>query len=138
MSQITQQDVNVLNPDKFKTYLDDRGVIQEICKHSDVLRITSKRGSRRAAHFHKTSSHYCVVLQGSISYWERTVGSNDKPEKKVYYAGDIFYTGPMIEHLMVFEYDNFTEFYCFSLNGDRSQENYEADLVRLDFDLDKI
>lgn len=121
----------------FKTHTDDRGIIEEICKNADVLRITSKIGSRRASHYHKATGHWCLVTRGSLTYFARPVNSQEKPTKKVYYKDDIFWTPPMEEHLMVFDEFNDNEFLCFS-TGDRSQSNYEADLVRIEHKLDEI
>jgi uncharacterized RmlC-like cupin family protein len=118
---------------EFKTFADNRGTIEEICKGSDVLRIKSVAGSKRASHYHKTTNHWCVVLSGCIRYYERPVGSNELPTYTLYQPGDLFFTGPMLEHTMAFSVD--TEFFCFS-GGDRNQENYENDLVRLPEDLD--
>jgi hypothetical protein len=112
----------------FKEYSDHRGVIQEICKGVDVLRITSKKDTIRANHYHKATNHWCLVHSGVIAYFERPVGSDEIPTIKLFYPGEIFYTGPMLEHTMLFLQD--TEFWCFS-GGDRTQENYENDLVRI-------
>jgi len=116
-------------------FTDQRGVIEKICSNADVLKITSSKGARRANHYHKTTGHWCLVTEGSITYFERPVGSKDKPQVSKYQKGDIFWTGPMLEHLMLFEDYNYNEFLCFS-TGARNQEDYENDLVRLEFDLD--
>lgn len=118
-----------------KEYIDERGKIEEICKNVDVLHISSVAGSKRANHYHKTSSHICLVTKGAIDYYERPVGSNEKPKKTTYLPGDVFYTGPLLEHTMSFSV--YTEFTCYSM-GDRSQESYENDLVRLPTPLDEV
>lgn len=116
---------------------DERGKIISIAERADVIKITSKLGARRANHFHKTYGHWCLVTVGSIESYERPVGSHDKPTVVWYYAGDLFWTGPMVEHLMLFPFDAVTEFYCFSV-GARDRESYETDTVRLDFKLDEV
>ena len=68
---------------------------------SSVL-ITSKTGSVRANHYHKTDWHYCYVLYGEIIYYHRPHGSDKKPNKEVIKEGQMFFTPPMIEHAMVF------------------------------------
>ena len=63
-------------------FVDDRGIIQPIVDvdlKSAVL-ITSKKGSIRANHYHKTDWHYCTVLEGSIRYYWRQVGLTTKPK----------------------------------------------------------
>lgn len=118
-----------------KNYRDNRGVIETLCKNVDVLRITSKAGTERANHWHKTSNHWCLVTKGIIEYFERPTGENVKPTVSFFEVGDLFYTGPMVEHTMFFPED--TEFYCFS-GGDRTQEAYENDLVRFSKSLKEV
>lgn len=115
------------------TYVDDRGEIAKLFDThlaiGSVSLITSKKGSVRAQHFHKeTGWHYCYVIKGAIRYLERPVGSKAAPRASVFVDGDVFFTPPQVEHAMEFLED--TEFLCLSGN-ERSQEAYEADLVRL-------
>jgi quercetin dioxygenase-like cupin family protein len=91
--------------------------------------ISSKTGSVRANHFHRTDWHYCYVLSGRIDYYHRPVGSKAPPEKVAIQRGQMFFTGPMVEHAMVFPED--TVFLTFGRNS-RAQEVYEADVVRID------
>lgn len=94
-----------------------------------ALIITSKKGSVRANHYHKTDWHFCYVLSGSIEYFERPVGSNRKPKRSLFKAGDMFFTPPMVEHTMLFPED--TVFLTLSGNP-RNPEAYEKDLVRVE------
>lgn len=118
-------------------FTDNRGKIINIIEHfhGDVVYIISKKGVVRANHYHKTSGHFCYVTKGNIKYLERPVGSTDKPTITVYNAGEIFWTGPMLEHTMLFEDFVENEFMCFS-TGNRSKEEYEKDLVRLSVNLE--
>ena len=64
---------------------DERGSIQplvDVKMKSSVL-ITSKTGSVRANHYHKTDWHYCYVLYGEIIYYHRPHGSDKKQIKKL-------------------------------------------------------
>ncbi len=116
---------------------DDRGAIFRICQDADVLRIICLPSTYRAAHYHKTSSHFCLVTgYGELHYWERPVGSQEKPDFKIYKHGDLFYTGPLLEHLMFFPGQG-SEFLCLS-TGPRDRASYERDLVRLDVKLNEI
>ncbi len=111
---------------------DERGAISTWLRGCDVLSVTSAAGTKRANHFHKTSGHLLVVTKGTIDYYERPVGSTQKPEHKTFGVGQQIWSGPMVEHQMVF--NEACEFWFFS-TGCRTQKEYEADLVRLDFDL---
>ena len=85
-------------------FVDGRGSIQplvDMMMESAVL-ITSKAGSLRANHYHKTDWHYCYVLSGSIEYLHRPTGSTAEPERILVKAGQMVFTPPMIEHSMVF------------------------------------
>jgi quercetin dioxygenase-like cupin family protein len=113
-----------------KAFEDERGAIQplvDVTMESCVL-ITSKPGSVRANHFHKTDWHYCYVLSGEIEYYHRSTGTEDKPEKVVIRAGELFWTPPMVDHAMVFPVE--TSFLTFGRNS-REQAVYEADVVRI-------
>ena len=114
---------------------DPRGQIKKIAQNVDVLNITSAAGTKRAAHYHRQSSHLCRLNKGKMHYYERLAGSQECPKLVVINPGDYFFTGPVTEHLMSFVENS--EFDCYSF-GSREQENYENDLVRLDFDLEEI
>ena len=119
----------------FETIKDDRGYIKKIAQNVDVLNIFSKKGSRRAAHYHRSSSHLSCLNSGKMFYFERPANSNVKPLKIIISPGDYFFTGARQEHLMVFLEDS--EFDCYSF-GSRDKEDYEKDLVRIDWDLQDI
>ena len=111
-------------------FVDARGWIQplvDVSMESCVL-IHSKKGSQRANHFHQTDWHYCYVLSGEIEYYSREVGSDSPPQITKISKGEMFFTGPMEEHTMLFLED--TEFLTFGRNS-RAQEVYEADIVRI-------
>jgi dTDP-4-dehydrorhamnose 3,5-epimerase-like enzyme len=112
-------------------FADARGEIAplvDVPMKSCVL-ISSKRGTVRANHYHRTDWHYCYVLSGRIDYYHRPVGSRQPAEKVVISNGQMFFTGPMVEHAMVFPED--TVFITFGRNS-RAQEVYEADVVRIE------
>jgi quercetin dioxygenase-like cupin family protein len=124
--------MNKLTP--IENFEDARGNIITWLRKCDILSVTSKAGATRANHYHKNSGHLTIVTKGSILYYERPVGSIEKPECILYKTGDTFWTGPLIEHQMVFSEDS--EFWFFS-TGCRTQKDYEEDLVRLPFELSK-
>jgi quercetin dioxygenase-like cupin family protein len=112
-----------------KPFVDARGSIQPLVDvdMKSALMISSKKGSIRANHYHKSDWHYCYVVSGSIEYYERPVGSNETPKKTVVKTGQLFFTGPMVEHAMKFPED--TVFLTLSRNK-RDPAHYEDDLVR--------
>ena len=112
-------------------YQDSRGIIQPLVNipmESCVI-ITSKKGTIRANHYHKTDWHFCYVLEGSIDYYHRPVGSKESPKKVEIKKGELFFTPPMIEHAMVFHED--TTFVTLGRNS-REQKVYEVDVIRTD------
>jgi len=113
-----------------KAFVDARGEIQpivDLTMESCVL-ITSVKGAVRANHYHRTDWHFCYVLSGSIDYYSRPTGSEERPQKVRVKAGELFFTPPMVDHAMVFPED--TVFITLGRNS-RTQEAYEADVVRI-------
>ena len=112
-------------------FSDDRGSIQPLVDNEmkSCVLITSKKGSVRANHYHQTDWHFCYVLEGKIDYYERPTGSSEKPKKVTVHKGQMFFTGPMLDHTMVFLED--TTFLTFGRNS-RAQEVYESDIKRID------
>jgi dTDP-4-dehydrorhamnose 3,5-epimerase-like enzyme len=91
--------------------------------------ISSKKGTVRANHYHKTDWHYCYVLSGSIEYYHRPHGSDGEPEMVLIKSRQLFFTPPMVDHTMVFPED--TTFLTLGRNS-RKQEVYEADVERIE------
>ena len=114
-----------------ENFTDFRGSIQALLhEHSgSVVVIDTFPAVQRANHYHKEDYHYCYIISGKIVYYERPAGSKEIPKKSIFLPGEMFYTPPMIEHCMYFE--EHTVF--ITLGGKtRRQEEYEADLVRLE------
>jgi len=130
-------DITKVIQDKLPVFEDKRGVIENVDRNfnGDIIFIRSMAGSHRALHYHLKSGHNCYVTLGEIHYYERPVGSTQKPTLYKLKAGDSFWTGSMIEHEMYFPVDS--SFICLS-TGCRDQNEYEHDLVRLGFYLSKI
>ena len=111
-------------------HVDARGAIQSLVNlpMKNVSLITSKKGTLRSNHYHKTDWHYMYVLSGSFEYYFREHGSDAKPEMVVAKAGDMLFTPPMEDHTTIFLED--TSFLALSRNP-RDQEAYEADVERI-------
>lgn len=97
--------------------------------------IESNKGTVRAEHWHKKDWHFCWVAEGKILYFERPVGSDELPKVTTVTKGQMFFTGPNLEHSMYFMED--TVFTCLGRLS-RKQEDYETDLVRLEKKLTDI
>lgn len=119
-----------------KIFTDARGSIEPVVEDfkGDIIFIRCTPGAIRANHYHKTTGHWSFVTKGKLKYYERPVGSKEKPSIIELKAGEKIWTGPNLEHAMLFEEES--EFICAS-SGCRDQNEYEADLVRLNFDLTK-
>lgn len=113
-------------------FSDGRGEIVNVLLTpiTSVARITSRAGSIRANHYHKSDWHYALVERGCILYFEREIGELNIPEPRVFRAGQMFFTRPNIEHSMLFKED--TVFFTFAKNV-RTHENHESDLERVAF-----
>ncbi len=119
-------------------FVDDRGGIQTLVEggiHSVQL-ITSKEGTVRANHYHKTDSHFMYVVSGSMNYYFRAVGEQEAPMWVLVTAGQMVFTPPLVEHAVHFLED--TAFLNITSES-RDQKAYEEDLVRVElFTLDKV
>jgi dTDP-4-dehydrorhamnose 3,5-epimerase-like enzyme len=115
---------------------DERGIIEQLSRegYDSVLRITSKKGTVRANHYHQKDSHMCYVVKGKIRYVEQDLlpSGNLDPHSPlreyIVTTGQCFYTAPMVAHAMEFLED--TEFLAISPRTGDSKE-YETDLIRL-------
>jgi dTDP-4-dehydrorhamnose 3,5-epimerase-like enzyme len=114
-----------------KPFRDDRGDIQPLVEgdFNTVQLITSKAGSIRANHYHKTDWHYCYMVYGSMRYHHRPAGSECPPEWLLVTEGQVIFTPPLLEHAMEFLEDS--AFLNITRNP-RDQEHYESDLVRVE------
>ena len=111
-------------------HVDGRGSIQGLVNFpvKNVTLITSKKGSVRSNHYHKTDWHYMYVLSGKADYYYRPTGSNEAPKKVLIKQGDLIFTPPMEDHTTIFLED--TSLLAMSRNP-RDQETYESDVVRV-------
>jgi len=111
---------------------DERGKIEQIDAGGamSILRITSKKGSVRANHYHQQDYHFCYLESGKIRYVEREGGDESAPLKEwMIEPGQVFYTKPMIAHAMEFVEDSV--FYPYTPRSGDSKE-YENDVIRVE------
>ena len=115
-------------------FVDDRGGIARIIDQDKfpiraVLRITSKAGTTRANHFHKTDYHYIYVESGKCEYSEKDSSNpSGKVETVVMESGDLVLSNPGIIHGVKFLED--TVLYAFT-SEKREQDKYENDIERI-------
>jgi dTDP-4-dehydrorhamnose 3,5-epimerase-like enzyme len=112
-------------------FIDERGSIQplvDLPMKSCVI-ITSKKGSIRANHYHKTDWHFCYVVSGEIEYHHKPHGSDESIKILKIKKGELFFTPPMVDHAMVFTED--TVFLTLGRNS-RKQEVYEEDIEKVE------
>jgi quercetin dioxygenase-like cupin family protein len=113
---------------------DDRGEIINLLHGGiggTVSVIKSKAGARRASHLHAADDHYLWVRKGRLRYYERAPGETHIPVPEVFVAGDLFYTPPQREHILIFDED--TEMISMSSRS-RTHEEHESDVRRVVFE----
>ena len=115
-------------------FVDERGGIARIIDQDKfpiraILRITSKKGTSRANHYHKTDYHYIYVESGRCEYSEKDSNdSNGKVESAILESGDVVSSKPGMIHGVKFLED--TVFYAFTSER-RGQAEYEKDIKRI-------
>jgi quercetin dioxygenase-like cupin family protein len=110
-------------------FADDRGAIRNLLLSpvKSIALITSKKGSVRANHYHKTDWHFAYVLTGLVQYSWRRIG-HMKAQQRTFRPGETVFSPPMIEHAFFFLAD--TEILTMAKNI-RSHEEHEADVMRI-------
>ncbi len=113
---------------------DERGYITRLVNDDSmlfraVLYITSKKGTERGNHYHKTDFHYVYCLSGKFRYSEKDMSKPDgELESVILEPGDLVLSRPMTAHSMEFLED--TVFLAITTEH-REQEKYENDTVRI-------
>ena len=109
-------------------FTDNRGKILPIVHDSaNVQMIWSKKGALRANHYHKTDTHTCFLGTGTIDYYWRNHGETTI-HKEQFGPNDLFKTGPMIDHEMVFTEDSIMVVVS---EHQRDANTYDEDIVKI-------
>jgi quercetin dioxygenase-like cupin family protein len=93
------------------SFVDARGTITNLVVSDEsgaiggVQLIESKAGSVRANHWHREDSHALHVLSGRVVYLEREHGVDDVPKRTVHGPGETIFTGPNVDHSLLFPVD---------------------------------
>lgn len=115
-------------------FIDERGYITRLVNEDTkqfraVLYITSKKGTERGNHYHKSDYHYVYCLSGKFRYSEKDMSkSNAKIESVILKPGDSVLSSPMMAHSMEFLEDSI--FLAITTEG-REQSKYEKDTIRI-------
>lgn len=115
-------------------FVDDRGEINRIIDQDKfpiraVLRITSKAGSIRSNHYHKSDHHYLYLESGKCEYSEKPANDQSaKVETAILNPGDLVLSKPGIIHAVKFLEDSVL--YAFTTEQ-REHEKYEEDTERI-------
>ena len=113
-------------------FKNEKGIIQNLLLTpiTSVAIITSKAGSVRSNHYHKTDWHYLYILSGSLKYYERNIDTLIDIEPFIVKAGQMVFTPP--KHLHKTEFIEDTVMISMARNI-RDHERHEADIIRQEF-----
>lgn len=115
------------------TFSNNSGVIFNISwgRFSHLAIIESFAGSIRSNHYHRTDSHFIMVLDGKMEYFWRKRKEDGGREKDVnaisLSRGEVIFTPPLITHAVFFP--TTTRILALSYQI-RTHQEHEADLVR--------
>ena len=114
-------------------FTDQRGTITDIfyarnMNHGCI--ITNESGAVRGNHYHKLTTQYTLVLSGTLTYYSRSVYSDEPAQTFVAGHGDMIISEPGEIHAMRTGEHGCT-FLAFA-EGPRGGEDYESDTYRVD------
>lgn len=112
-------------------FKDKRGTISDIFYKKNIQHVAiikSKPNVKRGDHFHKKTTQWMYITQGSLEYWYKKLGSKSQPKKKVLKVGDLVETPPNEMHALKIGTKG-NEFIVFTI-GKRGGRDYENDTYR--------
>ncbi|MEK7546602.1 MAG: cupin domain-containing protein [Patescibacteria group bacterium] len=111
---------------------DERGEIWDIIEGKEIGHIgliTSKKGAKRANHYHEQSIQYTFIISGKAEWYTKDLDIPDaQVEKVVLNPGDLTIVQPRVAHALVALED--TLFLDFT-NLSRESDGYEKDTKRI-------
>lgn len=112
-------------------FKDDRGEIINLLftPINSVAIITSKAGTVRSNHYHKSDFHYLYVLSGKMEYYERDLEEINHKMVAVG-PGEMVFTPPNKVHKTVFLEDTVL---LSCAKNIRDHQHHEEDVIRLEF-----
>ena len=114
-------------------FTDQRGTITDMFYARNINHgciITNQPGSVRGNHYHKLTTQYTLVLSGTLTYYSRSVDSDEPAQTFVAGHGDMIISEPGEIHAMRTGEHGCT-FLAFA-EGPRGGEDYESDTYRVD------
>lgn len=109
-------------------FVDNRGKILPIVHDlANVQVIWSEVGAIRANHYHKTDTHICYLISGDMDYYWRQHGETRINKERIT-AGEAFWTGPLIDHEMVFTSESIMVVVS---EHKRDAGTYDEDIVKI-------
>jgi dTDP-4-dehydrorhamnose 3,5-epimerase-like enzyme len=114
-------------------HTDERGTITDLfyartINHGCI--ITNEPMAVRGNHYHKLTTQYTLVLNGTLNYYSKTVDSDEPVQKFVAGHGDMMISEPGEIHAMRAGEHGCT-FIAFA-EGPRGGEDYESDTYRVE------
>ena len=112
---------------------DERGKIMDIFYKDEiqhVAQIDSQPNVIRGNHYHKETTQHMLMIAGSMEYWYKKVGSDEKPKMVLLKKGDLISTPPLEIHTLKIGQDG-NSFIVFS-SGLRGGKDYESDTYRVE------
>mgnify|MGYP001182688154 FL=1 len=125
---------NIFSENKLslETHSDERGIIADIFYKENIQHaalIESKPNIIRGNHYHKQTVQYMIITQGSLEYWYKPYGSNDKAKYIELIKGDFIKTPPFEIHALKIGKEG-NQFIVFT-EGKRGGIDYEKDTFRV-------
>lgn len=111
-------------------FSDERGQITDIIENQPVdslTLLTTKKDAIRGNHYHKETTQYLYILEGSCNYYSQLEGEAAKVEIAV--KGDLIISPPLERHAFEALQDSVFLAFC---HGPRGGAQYETDTFRLD------
>ena len=118
--------------DPLEIFKDDRGIITDIFYKHDiqhVAQIDSMPNVIRGNHYHKETTQHMLMVSGSMEYWYKNLGSDEKPKMILLKKGDLITTPPLEIHTLKIGNEG-NSFIVFS-SGLRGGKDYESDTFRV-------
>ena len=115
------------------SFQDSRGTITDIfyaCNINHGCIITNEPGAIRGNHFHRHTTQYALVLEGSLTYWSKPLDGSEPTRSFEAGPGDMLISPPNEIHAMQAGSQG-CRFLAFA-EGPRGGQDYEADTYRVD------
>ena len=122
-------------------FQNNAGVIFNVAwgRFAHLSLIESFGGAIRSNHYHKTDSHFMVVLEGKVHYYWRKCredgGTSKDVRVKAFERGDILFTPPRVTHTVYFPATSRILALSYKV---RTHSEHESDLVREEIGVDVL